>query len=105
MLPPSYPHIYKADGESARLERLPRVRVGQIAADYLGYGWSAEEIGRHYPSISLAEIHSALAYYFDHKEEIETELDAELAELDRDSLMHPSPLRLRLLALRRGEAA
>ena len=100
-----YPHISKAHGQPARLTRIPRVRVGQIAADYLGFGWSAEEIGRHYSYLSLSEIHSALAYYFDHQEEIETELGVELAELDRDSLSKPSPLRLRLLALRRGEAA
>jgi hypothetical protein len=76
-----------------------------IVADHLGYGWSAEEIIRQYPYLTPAEVHAALAYYFDHREEIDGELAAELAELDRMAQQPPSPLRLRLLALRRGEAA
>ena len=100
-----YPHIHKVAGEPARLERLPRIRVAQIVADHLGYGWSAEEIVRHYPHLAPAEVHAALAYYFDHREEIDAELAAELAELDRAAQQPPSALRLRLLALRRGEAA
>ena len=77
----------------------------QIAADHLGYGWSAEEIVRQYPHLTHAEVHAALAYYFDHCEEIDAELAAELAELDRTAQQAPSALRLRLLGLRRGEAA
>ena len=100
-----YPHIHKAAGEPARLDRLPRIRVAQIVADHLGYGWSAEEIIRQYPYLAPAEVHAALAYYFDHREEIDAELADELAELDRMARQPPSPLRLRLLALRRGEAA
>ena len=100
-----YPHIHKAAGEPARLDRLPRIRVAQIVADHLGYGWSAEEIVRQYPHLTPAEVHAALAYYFDHAEEIDAELAAELTELDRTARQPPSPLRLRLLALRRGEAA
>lgn len=100
-----YPHIHKTAGEPARLDRLPRIRVAQIVADHLGYGWSAEEIIRQYPHLAPAEVHAALGYYFDHREEIDAELAAELAELDRMAQQPPSPLRLRLLALRRGEAA
>jgi hypothetical protein len=100
-----YPHIHKPAGEPARLDRLPRIRVAQIVADHLGYGWSAEEIIRQYPHLSPAEVHAALAYYFDHRDEIDSELATELTELDRMAQQPPSPLRLRLLALRRGEAA
>ncbi|MEY2395129.1 MAG: hypothetical protein QOF94_1474 [Acidobacteriaceae bacterium] len=100
-----YPHIHKAAGEPARLERIPRIRVAQIVADHLGYGWSAEEIIRQYPHLTPAEVHAALAYYFDHREEIDAELAAKLCELDRMAQAPPSPLRLRLLALRQGNAA
>ena len=49
-----------------------------------------------------AEVHVALGYYFDHRDEIDAELSEELAELDRMARQPPSPLRLRVLALRQG---
>ena len=44
-----YPHIEKLEGEPARLERLPRIRVAQIAMDYLEHGWSVDEMCRQHP--------------------------------------------------------
>ena len=100
-----YPHIRKTDGDAARLERLPRIRVAQIAADHLGYGWSAEEILRQYPHLTPGEVHAALGYYYDHHEEIDAELAAELAGLDETDRAPASSLRLRLIAARRGSLA
>ena len=100
-----YPHIITAHGDSARMERLPRIRVAQIAADHLGYGWSAEEIARQYPHLTLAEIHAALGYYYDHRGEIDAELIEEITALDQTDERPASPLRLRLLAARRNRAA
>jgi len=75
----TYPHITTDDGP-ARLSRVPRVRVAQIAMDYLAHGWSAEEMCRQHPSLTLGEIHSALAYYFDHQEQVDAEIRAESDE-------------------------
>lgn len=77
-----YPHIVKIEGSPAYLERLPRIRVAQIAIDYLNHGWSADEICLHYPHLRLAEIHTALAYYFDHREEIDAEIEQEQQRID-----------------------
>ena len=101
----AYPHIRKADGEPARLDRLPRIRVAQIIADHLGSGWSAEEIVRQHDHLKPAEVHAAFAYYFDHREEIETELANELATLDSEDAKPPSALRRRLVSLRRDDVA
>ena len=100
-----YPHITRAANDVARLERLPRIRVAQIAADHIGNGWSAEEIIRQYPHLTAAEVHAALGYYFDHREEVDAELSVEVAALDASDQQAPSPLRLRLLARRRGASA
>jgi hypothetical protein len=95
----SYPHIEKAADQPAHLSRLPRVRVAQIAADYLAYGWSADEMCRQHPYLKPAEAHAAMAYYFDHQPEIEAEIRAELEAADRDHrLAEESPIRLRLRA-------
>jgi hypothetical protein len=93
----SYPHIEKAEGSSARLQRLPRIRVAQIVMDYLNHGWSADEICIHYPHLKLAEVHSAMAYYFDHQAEIDDEIQLEqnLVVKERD-LASPTALETRL---------
>jgi len=86
----AYPHIVKSDGEPARLEEHPRLRVAMLAADYLWRGWSAEEMVRHYPYLTLGEVHAALGYYFDHREEIDAELLEESRDADAWRKAHPT---------------
>lgn len=85
----AYPHIEKPDNEPARLQRVPRVRVSQIVADYLAHGWSPEEMCRQHPYLTLAEAHTAMAYYFDHQEEIDRELEEELKQSEASRLSAP----------------
>jgi uncharacterized protein DUF433 len=100
-----YPHIRKTADEPARLERLPRIRVAQIVADHIGNGWSAEEILRQYPHLQPAEVHAALAYYFDHREEIDRELTDDLSEAEEmQKEQADSTLMARLRALKRRSA-
>jgi uncharacterized protein (DUF433 family) len=73
--------VVKEDGEPARLRRVPRVRVAQIVVDYLGHGWSPDEMCRQHPYLLPAEAHAAMAYYFDHQEEIDAEIEQELAQV------------------------
>ena len=49
-----------------------RVRIIDIAIPYR-MGKSPEEITQMYPHISLAAVHTALAYYFEYKKDIERE--------------------------------
>jgi len=95
----SYPHIAKIEGGPARLERMPRIRVAQIVMDHLFQGWSADEICNQYPHLKPAEVHSALAYYFDHQAEIDKEIEDEI-KLVEEWRRHtpPSPILLRLRA-------
>ena len=87
----TYPHIIKKTGERACLENHPRTRVAMIVGDYLWRGWSAEEIVRQYPYLTLAEVHAALTYYFDHCEEIESELADEYHDVEQWKKAHPTP--------------
>ena len=92
-------HIEKAEGEPARLSRLPRIRVAQIVMDYLAHGWSPDEMVRHYPHLTLAEAHAAMTYYYDHQEEIDAEIQAELAEVRATrAAALPTPFVLRMQA-------
>jgi uncharacterized protein (DUF433 family) len=51
-----------------------RIKVRMIALDVIVHGWDAEEIQRHHPDLTLGQIHSALAYYFDHQEEMQKDI-------------------------------
>lgn len=93
-----YPHIVKSSSsEPARLERFPRVRVAQIVMDYLAYGWSVEEMVRQHPYLNQSELHVAMAYYFDHQEEIDTEIRSEWEQAEQEKIQSsPSPFLVRL---------
>jgi Protein of unknown function (DUF433) len=78
------PHVEKLEGEPARLERLPRIRVAQIAMDYLVHGWSVDEMCHQHPYLTLAEAHAAMAYYFDHQADIDREINEEIHQVERD---------------------
>ena len=92
-----YPHIEKLGCDPARLSRLPRIRISQIVADYLAHGWSPEEMCRQHPHLTLAEAHTAMAYYFDHTDEIDRELEEELKQSERDrQSQSPSKFLLRM---------
>jgi uncharacterized protein (DUF433 family) len=95
----AYPHVEEVTGESPRLRRHPRIRVAQIAMDYLAYGWSVEEMCRQHPYLTPAEAHAAMAYYFDHQEQIDAEVRAELEQVERNIPEAPrSPFFVRMRA-------
>ena len=52
-----------------------KVKVVEVILDHLAYGHSPEEIHLQHPHVSLAQIHAAFAYYYDHQADLEAELD------------------------------
>lgn len=74
--------------------RGTRTKVIQIVLDVKAHGWTADEIHGQYPHLSLAQIHSALAYYYDHRKE----LDADIARREKlvdKSFREAGPSKLR----------
>jgi uncharacterized protein (DUF433 family) len=66
----------------------------------LAYGWSPEEMHLQHPHLSLAQIHSALAYYYDHQAEIDLEIADQIAEYAKlRAGAENSPLRTKLRSL------
>lgn len=57
-------------------------KVIEVVCDHTGWGMSAAEIHREYPDLSLAQVHAALAYYYDHKLEFDAEIEAQLRRID-----------------------
>ena len=56
-----------------------RVRVSDVVIWHEHQGLTADAIVSQAPGLSLADVHAALAYYYDHLDEIREEMRAELA--------------------------
>jgi len=54
-----------------------RIKVKHVAVWHEQMGMTPVEIVATYPTISLADVHAALAYYYDHVEEIRAEIEEE----------------------------
>ena len=52
-----------------------KVKVVEVVVDHLAYGHSPEEIHLQHPHLSLAQVHAAFAYYFDHQAELDEEIE------------------------------
>jgi len=79
-----------------------RIKVRHIVAEHIHWLWEAPQIQRCHPDLSLAQIHSALAYYLDHKDEIDAALtrDEQVAdELEQECRQSPVRRKLRGLGL------
>src|ERR1051326_282458 len=57
------------------------IKVVEVVLDHLAYGWSADAIHEQHPQLSLAEIHSALAFYYDHTAEFDAQIARQEEEL------------------------
>ncbi len=74
-----------------------KVKVIEIATDKLAHGSSPEELHFQYPHLSMSQIHSALAYYYDHREELEAEILERLREVNKLAAQNAdSPLQKKL---------
>jgi uncharacterized protein (DUF433 family) len=73
-----------------------RIRVQDIYVWHELQGQSPDEIVTDFKQLTLADVHAALAYYYDHRAEIDAEVQAERSESEQQKLSHPSKLQLRL---------
>jgi len=74
--------------------------VIEVVLDHLAYGWSPEEMHYQHPHLSLAQIHAALAYYFDHQPEFDAQVETGLRKAEKLAAeTKNSPLRQRLRRL------
>jgi len=102
--PSSVEHIVATPGTCGGKPRIAghRIRVQDIALWHERLGYSVAEIVAHYPQLTPAEVHAALAYYYDHREAIQQDIrDAEaLVATLKEQI--PSKLRQKLDARHAG---
>jgi uncharacterized protein (DUF433 family) len=78
----AYAHL-ETDSRGLPIIAGTRTKVIEIALDYVAHHWDPAEIHRQHRHLSLGQIHSALAYYFDHRGEMDREIASQLDEIER----------------------
>ncbi len=52
------------------------MKVVELVVEYNSFGWSPEEIQFNHPYFTLGQVYSALAYYWDHKVELDADIQS-----------------------------
>jgi uncharacterized protein (DUF433 family) len=73
------------------------MKVTELVLGKIAYGWTPEELNVNHPYLTLGQIHSALAYYWDHQEALDQEIERRLKLVDELRAQSPPvPLFARL---------
>src|ERR1043165_1189659 len=76
-----------------------RITVDDIVMVHVRLGDALEDIAATY-GLPLAAVYAAMAYYFDHREEIDRKIDEDDAYVEAARKSSPSKLQAKLKALR-----
>ena len=80
------------------------MKVVELVTAQLAYGWSPDELHFQFPHLTLGQIHSALAYYWDHRDELDRDIARRLAHAEEmRRRAQPTPLHARLCGRAAGE--
>lgn len=77
----AYAHV-ELSSDGVPLIEGTTTKVIEVALDRLAHHWDADEIQRQYPHLSLAQIYGALAYYYDHEEELNRDIEHRLSTVE-----------------------
>lgn len=91
-----YAHV-ALDEQGSPLITGTTMKIKELVAERLAWGWSAEELLINHPNLTLGQIYSALAYYADHQAEVDAsiQVDKRYIETLRQT-SRPNPLVMRL---------
>ena len=79
MLPATttYEHV-RLDADNVPIIANISMKVVELVMAQMAYSWSPEELHFQHPYLTLGQIHSALAYYWDHKETLDADIEKRL---------------------------
>jgi uncharacterized protein (DUF433 family) len=78
----AYEHIV-LDAQQRPIIEGTRMKVSHLVIEHLNWGWSPEELHFQHPHLTLGQVYSALAYYWDHKEQVDQQIAEDSAEIER----------------------
>ena len=73
-----------------------RIRIQDIYIWHELQGLSADDIVSRFPQVTMADVYAALAYYWEHREEIERQMQEEDALVKEMKRKYASPLEEKL---------
>ena len=59
------------------------MKVIELVSGQIAFGWSPEEIKFQHPYLSMSQIHSALAYYWDNKEALDADMQQRFEKVEK----------------------
>ena len=72
-----YEHVV-IDEKSVPIIAGTNMKVIELVLEKSAYGWSPEELHFQHPYLTLGQIYSALAYYWDHKDALDRDMEERL---------------------------
>jgi len=97
----AYPHIEENPKGIAYVSGT-QTKVMEIALDRMAHHWDADEIQRQHPHLSLGQIYAALAYYSDHQQELDEQIEEQIRSVEQSrAAAGESPVRAKLRAMGR----
>jgi len=73
-----YEHVVLAE-KGVPIIAGTNMKVIEIVLEKTAYGWSPEELHFQHPYLTLGKIYSALAYYWDHQDALDRDIEQRLA--------------------------
>ena len=77
-----YEHIVLDENQVPIIEGTTMKEV-ELVLEKTAYGWNPEELHLQHPYLTLGRICSALAYYWDHQNKLDRNIERRLRERDR----------------------
>ena len=69
-----------------------RMKVRLIVGEKIYWGLTPEQIQEGHDSLSLAQVHAALSYYYEHKTQMDAEIERVEQEAEQMRLKNPHPM-------------
>ncbi|MHB2015547.1 MAG: DUF433 domain-containing protein [Candidatus Xenobia bacterium] len=76
-----YKHIVMDEQGRALIEGTS-MKVKDLVLEHLAWDWGPGELKLQHPYLSLAQIHAAFAYYYDHQAAMDDQIEQERREVE-----------------------
>jgi uncharacterized protein (DUF433 family) len=101
------PRIVRTPGVCGGKPRIDghRIKVAHVAICHERMGMSPDEIVTAHPTITLGQVHAALAYYYEHRDEIDNDIEEGIRFAEELRAQSPPSRLQQLLEARKADGS